>query len=380
MPERHLFSRAGFTRMLAGFFVIWMVQIVLGWSIGPHRLLATTVSPRTETVASRNGAYVAIATPRSQGPIDIAVVRVADAQTATFTTEPLILRGGMSISDDGRWFVSTPPGRYAVVLFDTHTGRTPYEWPYTYGRSVTPDIFLFITPDNTQVVLVQGFQIYVWRIADGALVWHREGESPIGDNTCDLSSDGTLLVCVSSAGVTLEVWRVADGTHLASLPLADQAATVSFASAAPTLAVGFQTNAGGRIEIWRQDGETLTRQSATDVAGWVTTSALSPDGTRLVTGSSTGGGGGLFSFDVPLLRQPDRRTVWSVTSQGVAMQHTLTLHAGEQRLFFTPTGALMTTRDLAQFTLPPFPTELPWFWLSVLSAIIVPLIWLRWKR
>lgn len=378
LHQRRLLSRRGLFFVVIGPLVIWLVQLVLTTVLRPPVDATPLVPSIREAKASVNGAFVVGFATDDDLPTALHIIDMTTRRVTTLATEPLSAWYKPAVSNDGRWVAAHSARSLTILLYDTHSGAKRAALPYTYTvDDHTTGVFLFITPDNANVILIQGRQLFNWRISDGSLVWHREGILAITSRSAAISPDGTLLAAVAYTGDSLEVWRLADGLHLAEYPMDAQAASVSFSGDGTTLAIGFQDSGAGVIEIWDVRDATLTRRSRTAIGTWAITSALSPDGRWLVTGSTHGGGGW-----VNLLPNPPSMTdpfvVWRVTDRGVEFHQ-----RGDASLdfepFFTPAGVPYTTSPLAPIAVLPRIATLPWLWLGLLSMLVVPLVWKVWR-
>ncbi len=376
LHQRRLLSRRGLFFVVIGPLVIWLVQLVLTTVLRPPVDATPLVPSIREAKASVNGAFVVGFATDDDFPTALHIIDMTTRRVTTLATEPLSAGYKPAVSNDGRWVAAHSAGSLTIVLYDTRSGAKRFARPYTRDIDL-PSTRLFITPDNANVILIQGQQLFNWRISDGSVVWYRQGSVAIARRSAAISPDGTLLVAVAYNGTALEVWRLADGLHLAKYPMDAQAASVSFSGDGATLAIGFQDSGAGAIAIWDVTGATLTQRSRTAIGTWAITSALSPDGRWLVTGSTHGGGGW-----VNLLPNPPSRTdpffVWRVTDRGVEFHQ-----RGDASLdfepFFTPAGVPYTTSPLAPIAVLPRIATLPWFWLGLLSMLVVPLVWKVWR-
>lgn len=140
------------------------------------------------------------------------------------------------------------------------------------------------SPDGSllaaQAALPSG-TIWVWHVDSGQVVLTLEGDEYGYADYLAFLPDGTALA-VERPG-ELELWSLAQGRLLRTLPVAAGVGPFAFSPDGALLALG----AGDRVELRRvSDGELL----ATLVAhlGWVGSVTFSPDGQFLVTGAEDG--------------------------------------------------------------------------------------------
>ncbi len=139
----------------------------------------------------------------------------------------------------------SPDGRTLATAGGTGTG----------DASVTPDI------------------VKLWDVATGALVRTLPATCGFYADTVAFSPDGSLLATAGYAGA-IEIWRVADGTLVASIPYPTSVQNVHFS---PTGSQLIASGVDGRATIWNVPAGTLARTLA-GIGNRDADAAFSPEG------------------------------------------------------------------------------------------------------
>ena len=138
-----------------------------------------------------------------------------------------------------------------------------------------PAVFRALGVDTSEVPMEE-FDFPTQNLPEGSVVRLGRGALPQGDRTIAFSPDGRILGVASFAGLWL--YDVANPANYSGI---DRAAhSVAFSPDGATVAAGH----GGEISLW--DLATLTQSGTIPVSHWVKYMSFSPDGGRLVHGSS----------------------------------------------------------------------------------------------
>jgi len=128
--------------------------------------------------------------------------------------------------------------------------------------------------------------VYLWRIADGKLLWEGAPDFNPFVTRVEFSPDGLMLASIVLGGDVL-VWRAADGQLLQTLSGArvlwwvSRGGSLAFSPNGDTLTVGFPN---GEVLVWRTGDGTLQRRLH-DIASTGESISLSADGKFLAVGA-----------------------------------------------------------------------------------------------
>ena len=214
-------------------------------------------------------------------PATVTVISPENADhIARLNTWPANTIDILAFSPDWRTMVSVAEDQSGLRLWHMDS-RQPYLFiPFQSGDcGLGARDKVTFSPDGA--LLAAGLcnaMVYLWRVADGALLQKLQGDLA---GAAAFSPDGSMLVTISRTRAAL--WKVRDGTLLQALPgeLADSAAW------SPDGAVlALASHAG--LRLWRAaDGTPLQRFTAEDLAFGAV--MFSPDGTLLASASKYSG-------------------------------------------------------------------------------------------
>jgi WD40 repeat protein len=159
-----------------------------------------------------------------------------------------------------------------------HIHLQPHEGP-TYSMAFSPDGGTLAVDSNNRVEL--------WRIADGALL----GTLPVGWQGAEglaFSADGAVVAAVSGNAARFSLWNVAARTLLrqVSVPLGHQPGCVAMTPSGRTLATG---GFDGQVLLWDWGGSNPVVRSALPAhTTFVSSLAFSADGLVLASGANNG--------------------------------------------------------------------------------------------
>jgi WD40 repeat protein len=223
------------------------------------------------------------------GADGVARVYAADGRRRLATLRGDRALTGVAASPDGRLVLTTESGGPATI-WDVESGESVH----SLGRSPHAASF---SPDGTLVLTIEPSGVSVWRVADGSSVATLSQQDPV--RAASFAPDGRLVATVGSRRLA-RVFDVTSGRLVASV---DQGGDVTSASIAPGGRRLVTTGRNGTARVWTLPGGRRVHELKGH-RGQITAGVLSPEGKRLVTTSTDGTarvwdiGSGLLITDV----------------------------------------------------------------------------------
>ncbi|MBK9777640.1 MAG: WD40 repeat domain-containing protein [bacterium] len=226
----------------------------------------------------------------------------------------------LAVSDDGRLVASGGMDQLAVV----HDLQTGEHLTTFHAHSATVTGLTFMSGDRQVLSVAPDGRLLRWDVRTGAVLTELRGHRR-DVNAVTASADGRLLASADWGGV-LKIWaaEVADVAVFRVLSLPTLVVNVGCLAIDPAGRVVIGGNSQGGLPVWPLPGSSTlpTRVDGTEPA---TSLGFSPDGGRLLAGTTTGR---LLVLDA---------TAWTATD-------TLTAHRGEVNgLAVHPTGRWVAT-------------------------------------
>ncbi|MBK9472150.1 MAG: protein kinase [bacterium] len=226
----------------------------------------------------------------------------------------------LAVSEDGRLVASGGMDQLAVV-HDLQTGEHVTTF---HAHSATVTNLTFMSGDRQVLSVAPDGRLLRWDVRTGAVLTELRGHRR-DVNAVTASADGRLLASADWGGV-LKIWaaEVADVAVFRVLSLPTLVVNVGCLAIDPAGRVVIGGNSQGGLPVWPLPGSSTlpTRVDGTEPA---TSLGFSPDGGRLLAGTTTGR---LLVLDA---------TAWTATD-------TLTAHRGEVNgLAVHPTGRWVAT-------------------------------------
>jgi WD40 repeat protein len=151
----------------------------------------------------------------------------------------------------------------------------------TYKVAFSPDGRTLVTgggPESGEVLAVTPDIVKLWDASSGALLRTLPATCGFYVSAVAFSPDGSLLATSGATG-PIEIWSVADGTLVQSIPYPSTVHNVHFSpDGAQLIAGGFD----GRATIWNVAAGTLA-MTLNGTASEMADAAFSPDGSQIVT-------------------------------------------------------------------------------------------------
>ncbi|MBS0198255.1 MAG: protein kinase [Planctomycetes bacterium] len=255
--------------------------VVKRWHLGARQAVSTYVGTMdmTDAVFSNDSAVVYLGT-YDDG------IRALDARTLEVLnpgTMPIVAVWRVAVSPDGAWVAATGsdakwgiPGKSIAVLCD-RTGRVRQQWASSVGLTV-------FTADSRLVGTFDEGDLLTLRDAQTAQVL-RKCPMP-KERVCVIAgADRSELIVGCSDGV-IRVISIETGAVTRTLPAHERAIDFCHLNSAGDTLVSY-SGVEGVCKVW--DWNRGIMSTRVDGIGRTTAIAVSPDGKRLVAGSSMGG-------------------------------------------------------------------------------------------